>query len=337
MSDNKADNPIIKTLEELAQYLTAQTAENKFSGVALVAQDGKPVFHQAYGLANKRYNVPNQLDTKFNLGSINKLFTIISILQLMEKESLALEDTLGKFRPDFPPEVGDKVTIRHLLRHEAGLGDYFDHATYQATWPTLKKIEDYVAFIKDTPLEFEPGEDDKYSNSGFLMLGAVIEAATGGDYYDYVRENIYHSAGMMDTDSYEMDAVVENLAMGYTYSTSADGEESGSVLKENIFMHSARGTSAGGGFSTTGDLLKFDQALRGFKLLSPRSVGLWFNQYQPLETPPAEFAAEFMVAGGAPGICAAYGVKPASAAIVLSNYDPPEAVDIASMIMKMPE
>jgi D-alanyl-D-alanine carboxypeptidase len=202
--------------EELDHSLALQATENKFSGVVLIADDGEPIFHKAYGLASKRFHVPNRVDTKFNLGSINKIFTVVAILQLAEKGSLALDDPLSKFRPDFPPEIGDKVTIRHLLQHRAGLGDYWEHEVYLATWTTLRTVEGYMAFIKDIPLAFEPGERQQYSNSGFQVLGAVLEAITGGSYYDYVRANVYEPAGMADTDSYEMDMPVETLAIGYT-------------------------------------------------------------------------------------------------------------------------
>jgi CubicO group peptidase (beta-lactamase class C family) len=329
------DIPPFSTFEELHTYLEAQTDENLFSGVVLVAHDGQVLFHKAYGMANKRYHAPNQLDTKFNLGSINKFFTTITTLQLMGKGLLSLDDPLSKHRGDFPSEIGDKVTIRHLLRHRAGFGNFFDDPTYQSTWTTLRSIESYMAFIKGLPLEYKPGEGNQYSNTGFVVLGAVIEAVTGQSYYDVVCENIYEPAGMKDTDSYEMDLTVENLAMGYTNEVPEGGERVEGYLRENIFLHSARGVSAGGGFSTAGDLLKFDTAFRQCKLLTPGETAMIFNQFEEMDPPPEEFTGTFMIVGGAPGINTAYGVKANHTIIVLSNYDPPGGMDVASKIMGM--
>lgn len=177
------------TFEELDHYLAVQTVESKFSGIVLIARDREPIFHKAYGMASKRFHVPNRVDTKFNLGSINKLFTTVSILQLAEKGLLALDDPLSKFRPDFPAQVRDKVTIRYLLQQRAGWGDYWRNESYLATWTTLRSVEGYMAFIKDIPLDFEPGESQQHCNVGYEVMGAILEAITGQSYYDYVRAN----------------------------------------------------------------------------------------------------------------------------------------------------
>ena len=190
--------------------------QDKFSGVVLIAKDGKPVFEKAYGLANKAKNIPNNTETRFNLGSMNKMFTAVAIAQLAEAGKLSFDDTVGKHLPDYPnKDVANKVTIHQLLTHTSGLGSYWN-AKFEAKKATIKSVSDYLALFADEPLKLEPGKRFQYSNSGFIVLGAIIEKVSGQSYYDYVREHIYKPAGMKNTDAYEMTANTPNLAMGYT-------------------------------------------------------------------------------------------------------------------------
>ena len=320
--------------DELHRYLERRTEEGTFSGVVLIAKDGITTFQEAYGLASKRFKVPNKIDTKFNIGSINKMFTSVAILQLLEKGKLALDDPIGTYLPDFPKEVAGKITIRHLLQHRSGWGHYWEHETYLETWVDLRTIDDYMEFIKDTPLDFEPGTGEQYSNTGFVVLGAIIEKVSGQSYYDYVREEIFEPTGMKNTDSYEMDDPVENLAIGYT-NMSPYGPEEG-YQRENIFMHSVKGTSAGGGYSTAEDMLKFDIALRNDLLLSPSYTDLLFNRFNEPEESRSR-SGRLGFAGGAPGINAILEINfdTGYTVIVLSNYDPPVAMDLGSEIMDM--
>ncbi|MCJ7626008.1 MAG: beta-lactamase family protein [Anaerolineaceae bacterium] len=322
------------SVDGLEHYLDKQSREDRFSGVVLLAHDGKPTFQKAYGFASKRFGIPNQVDTKFNVGSLNKIFTTVSILQLVEKGILSLDDPLGKFRPDFPAEIGDKVTIRHLAQQRAGWGDYWEHESYRSTWARLRSVEDYMVFIKDIPLDFEPGEDQQHCNTCFEVLGALVEAVTGRDYYDYVRANIYEPVGMPDSDSYEMDMVVENLAIGFTNLAPPGGEKSEGYQRENTFMHSVKGTPAGGGYTTAADLLKFDNALRQFRLLNPLHTAMIFNRFKEVEAPSVAAPRRFMLAGGAPGINTFYGGKATRVVIILSNYDPPVAMKLGAQIME---
>jgi CubicO group peptidase (beta-lactamase class C family) len=322
------------SVKELEQYLSEQSRENRFSGVVLLAHDGKATLQKAYGFASKRFGVPNRVDTKFNIGSLNKIFTTVSILQLAEKGLLSLDDPLSKFRPDFPAEVSDKVTIRHLAQQRAGWGDYWEHEYYRSTWASLRSVESYMAFIKDIPLDFEPGENQQHCNTCFEVLGALVEAITEESYYDYVRTNIYEPAGMVDSDSYEMDMVVENLAIGFTNLAPPGGEASEGYQRENTFMHSIKGTPAGGGYSIAADLLKFDNALCQFKLLSPRYAAMIFNRFREVEDASVETPRRFMLAGGAPGINTFYGGISTRVVIILSNYDPPMAMKLGAKIME---
>jgi len=322
-------------------YLDKQTQADEFSGVVLVAKNGKPIFHKAYGLANKNYNAPNQLDTKFNLGSINKTFTKIAIAQLAEQGKLAFDDRLGKHLPDYPNrQAAEKVTISQLLSMSSGIGDFFGEKYANTPKNKIRSLKDYLPLFASEPLLFEPGTSRRYSNGGFIVLGAIIEAVSGQDYYSYVRDHIFKTAGMQNTDSYEMDAIVPNLATGYTRRASDDDRE----RRSNIYTAPARGSSAGGGYSTAEDLLKFTLALQNFRLLSPE-----YTQWilgDPMSDPPARAAAKTSpnlikmtngglgIAGGAPGINAVVEQDIASGytVIVLSNYDPPAAESVGRQI-----
>jgi len=305
-------------LQELPRWLDQQAAEDKFSGAVLIAKHGKPIFQKAVGLANKETKEPNRLDTKFNLGSINKTFTQIAINQLIEQGKLGWEDKLGKFLPDYPnDEAKEKVTVKHLVEMQSGIGDFFG-VKYQATPKSkIRTINDYLPLFASDKLAFEPGTKRAYSNGGYIVLGAIIEKVTGQSYYDYVREHIFKLAGMANTDSFFSDAKTSNLAEGYRRN------EQGERIN-NVDTRPARGSSAGGGYSTVEDLLKFSSALLGNKLLSAattrRIVGGGLG-----------------VAGGAPGINSELEIDPASGytIVVMGNYDPPNAASVSRHIRSM--
>lgn len=306
-----------EALIETERLLDQLSAADEFSGVVLIAKNGQPLFQRASGLANKTFNVPNRLDTKFNLGSINKFFTHVAILQLIEAGKLSLDDTLGKHLPAYPnQQAAAKVTINHLLNMQSGIGDFFG-AKFEATpKDRIRTINDYLQFFADAPLAFEPGTQRKYSNGGYVVLGAIIERVTGQSYYYYVREHIYKPAGMLNTDAYEVDANVPNLATGYTRRSGRGGNE----RVDNVYTKPARGSSAGGGYATAEDLLKFALALESTKLLNAAHS--------------KQMLGRLGVAGGAPGINAEFtGGHPSGyTMIVLSNYDPPSAEDVGRKI-----
>jgi len=327
------------SLEELEQYLREKEKENEFSGAVLIAKDGDPIFHESYGNASKRFRVPNKRDTKFNLGSCNKAFTAVAIAQLMENGKLSLDDPIGKYLEMFPRAIAEKVTIRHLLNMRSGWGDYWSNDYFRTHITQLRTVSDYMEFIKDIPLDFEPGTNFQHCNTGYIVAGAIIEKVSGMDYYDYIRKNIYEPAGMSNTDSYDKDGPVENLAMGYTNMNRNDPEGTGYEWN-NMYSLPPRGTPTGGGYSTTEDLLKFDRALRSFKLLSPGYTGYYINRFKGSPgdsfTPPDML---YRIAGAAPGISAfiALDFKSSYTVIVLSNYDYPMAMNVGAEIVKMLE
>lgn len=302
-----------------------------FSGVVLIARDGKPVLERAAGLAHRGFGVANRIDTKFNLGSINKTFTRLAVAQLMQAGKLALDDALGKHLPDFPNrDAAAKVTIAHLIDMKSGLGDFFGPEFDAVSKSRVRTLADYLPFFAKKPLAFEPGTAQAYSNGGYVTLGLIIEKLTGQTYHDYVRENIFKPAGMNDTDAYPLDAVTPNLAVGYTR---------GGV--SNIYTLPARGSSAGGGYSTAPDLLRYAEAVLANRLASPAHTAWYLGGERPGAAAPtiSESAARqtrggLGVAGGSPGVNGVLEVNAADrlVIVVLANDDPPAAETLARRI-----
>ncbi|MDQ3950876.1 MAG: beta-lactamase family protein, partial [Gemmatimonadota bacterium] len=196
-------------VDELKAYVERMASRDVFSGAVLLAKAGKPLYRAAFGEANKDFGVRNTVDTKFNLGSMNKMFTAVAVMQLVEAGKLSLDDTLGKFlrAGAMRPDVLSKVRIKHLLTHTSGLGSYFTPEWDRQSRARYRSVDDWMGLVKDDTLRFEPGTRWSYSNTGMLVLGKVIEVASGQDYFDYVRERIAKPAGMINTDAYELDRV----------------------------------------------------------------------------------------------------------------------------------
>jgi len=256
--------------EELTAYLGRLEAAQAFSGTVLLAKDGKILYTAARGLADRNNAVPVRLDTRLNLGSMNKMFTAVVVAQLVEEGRLSFQDPVEKFlggkgwtKADF-----SKVRVEHLLTHTSGLGSYFSDAYQRMARQLLRRVDDYKPLVADDTLAFEPGSRWQYSNTGFLLLGAVIEAVTGQDYFDVVRERVYKRAGMPNSDAYDIDLVVPNLGIGY----SRERTQAGPRWRANTFEHVIRGGPAGGGYSTVEDLFAFAEALRQGRLVSKAMV-----------------------------------------------------------------
>lgn len=327
----------IKNFKELDGYAKKEAAENRFSGVALVVKEGEVMFLEAYGLASKRYGVPNKVDTKFNIGSLNKLFTTVAVAQLMEKNKIALDDSINQYLPDIPPEVAEKVTIKHLLQSQAGWGDYWNNPTFVSSRPRLRTVSAYMAFIKDIPLDFEPGTNQQHCNTCYEILGAIIEKASGLDYYEYIRENVYKPSGMINSDSYERDLPVNNLAMGYTNFNPFGSPQKEGYQRNNVYLLGPKGTPAGGGYSTCEDLHQFVLALLNNKLLNPDYTNFMLNRFEGPIGNPFQPPGPLRMMGGAPGISAFLGIsfQTGHTVVVLSNYDIPAADRLGEAIFKM--
>lgn len=313
-----------KIRHHLDTYVNKLADADIFSGTVLLAKDGRVIYKKAFGQANKDFETDNNIETKFNLGSMNKMFTAISIAQLAERGMLSFEDPLSKFLPDLlDSESSEKIKIKHLLSHTSGLGSFFTPKFFEASRDRYRTVNDFLPLVKDEKPKFEPGTGWRYSNVGMLLLGAVIEKVTDGSYFDYVREHIYKPAGMVNTDCYDLDLVNSNLAIGYE----KEYNESGKQYRNNIFAHVIRGGPSGGGYSTVKDLLKFSDALLSDKLVSAQSRQMLTSPKPELSSPFYGYGFSVMGkivghSGGFIGVSSNMDIflNDGYTAIVLSNY-----------------
>jgi CubicO group peptidase (beta-lactamase class C family) len=193
------------------------------------------------------------------------MFTGVAVAQLAQQGKLSFHDPLIKHLPDYPKqEVAEKVTLHHLLTHTAGLGGCLDNFRFLPSRNKIRRVRDYFPLFVNEPQVFKPGEKYEYSNVGFIILGAVIEKVSGQHYFDYVRDHVFKPAGMNNTDFYELDRDTPNMAVGYEPALEGDRL----VLLNKTHIWPLKGCPAGLGYSTAEDLLRFDAALRGHKLLN---------------------------------------------------------------------
>ena len=287
----------------------------QFSGVILVARNGTPLIERAYGMADREAGRANTVETGFNLGSINKLFTQIAIRQLAAAGKLDVDSTLVRAWPDYPnQDVARRVTIRQILQHRSGIQGNIFGAPPGKTRHDNVTLADYFQLFSNEPLQFEPGSRQQYSNAGYIVLGLLIERLSGENYYEYVRRHIYEPAGMSQTGHWRVDRLPANTAFGYT--RGGEDAPANAPLKRNTDLLPGKGSSAGGGYSTADDLLRLLNALRQNKV------------------PAAPQAGMIGIAGGAPGLNAAMeGDLPGGYdVIVLANLDPPAAERVTRFI-----
>jgi len=308
--------PIAETelVRRLTVALDSLAALEQFSGVVALAQRDRRVFARAYGMADREARRPNDIETGFNLGSINKVFTQIAIRQLAAAGRLSVDSALATYWPDYPnPDVARRVSVQQLLQHRSGIGGNIFAAPPGGRRSDVRHNRDFVQLFAREPLQFEPGARQQYSNAGYVVLGQLVERLSGEDYYDYVRRHIYEPAGMARTAAHAVDSLPPNTAIGYTRGGGDAG--AGAGLRRNTETLPGRGSAAGGGYSTAQDLLRFVRALAAGRVPSgpPPGVG---------------------VAGGAPGINAILeGDLPGGYdLVVLANLDPPAAERVARMV-----
>lgn len=290
-----------------------------FSGAFLVAYRGTVLFQRACGEASKRYHAANTFGTRFNLGSMNKMFTAVAATQLIEQGRLSLADHLSVYLDDswLPKPILDQITVGQLFSMTSGLEDYLSSG-----FPMNRTLDAYKPMIRALKLVSKPGETYAYSNTAYFLLGIVIQKASGEDYYDYVRKHIYVPAGMTASDSYPLDGPEQDLATGYFYVDPAK------AWFENLTGAPLRGTPDGGGYSTVGDLLKFSEALTSGRLVKASSLELLFKDHEPpsgtgfyvMDTPAGRIVGKD---GAALGISAEMDVYLDTHWVVvsLSNYD----------------
>jgi CubicO group peptidase (beta-lactamase class C family) len=328
-----------EAMAALETFVREEATADRFSGAVLVAKDGEVLFTKAYGLADREREIPNTVQTRFRIGSMNKMFTAVAILQLVEAGEVELTAPLGTYLTDYPNRgVATKVTIHHLLTHTGGTGDIFG-PEFEAHREELRTLDDYVELYGERGTEFEPGSRWVYSNYGFILLGAVIEAVTRQSYYDYVHEHIYEPAGMTGTGSVPEDQAVPDRAIGYM------DPSGGTDWHPNTDTLPYRGTSAGGGYSTVEDFALFADALLNHELLSRDSTELLTTGKEEIG-PGISYAYGFEDhrdiegngwvghGGGAPGMNGDLRIYIRSGYVVvaLANLDPPVAQRVADYL-----
>jgi len=320
-------------LQEIGSYLKRMGDADVFSGAIVIARDGKPVFSQAYGYADRDKKIPNTVETPFLLGSMNKLFTSLLIGQLVEQGKLSYEDPLATFLPDFPdPESARKIRIKHLLSHTSGLGDYLGTQAYRDALDRMVTVKALVDIFERKPPAFEPGAKWAYSNMGYELLGRIIELVTGQDYYDYMQKNVFAPAGaksasfpLLPTDA----VAVVPMAYPYTFTASKNALTHFDNKLGDMFR---RGSPSGNSIVSALDLIKLSNAMRDGRIVKPETFRLHSSSKPELGS--ANYGYGFIAGpylgrpfvghnGRAPGQCTEFGElrdTPYTIA-VLSNVD----------------
>jgi len=340
LSAENAGKSDIKLIDEIDTYMEGLAAKDEFSGTVLIAKDGKPIYMTFIGEADKATGRKNTIDTPINLGSMNKTWTSVAVAQLVERGLLDWDDLVGKHLPTYPnAKVRDKVTLKMLLSHRSGLQAFATDADFDA-YRKATEISDLITVISDNALLFEPDTAFQYSNAGPMLLGAIIEAVTGEDYYAYVRKNILEVAGMTRSGFFRKTNEQAGFARGY-FQPSQGGDprrrRPGKLTvtgewQPNYTMIGLQGSPAGGAYASAPDLLRFAGALQDGTLLKPETFQKLITPQEIRDGNPAygylfitqEENGHFYWGhnGGAPGIQADFSHFPklGFTAIVLSNY-----------------
>jgi CubicO group peptidase (beta-lactamase class C family) len=259
--------------DKIDEIVEAEAGFGLFSGTVIVADQGTIIYAEAVGEANKEYHIPNTLKTRFNISSVQKTFIATVIMQLVQSGEIELTDPLNKFFPDCPYPTADRIQIQHLLNHSSGLADYRDSDEYQMRADSFKNIDEVLPFVYKIEPAFDPGEDMEYSNAGVLYLKAIIERVTGKSLGENLTERIFRPLGMDDTVLFIGGDLLANRATGHERAPDGEG-----------FVRATGEPAAytGGGIYTTGsDLLLFDQALYGEKLLDAKHKEIMFTPVGP--------------------------------------------------------
>lgn len=247
----------------LNDYAQAEFNVKEFNGAVLVMQKGKTIYKKAFGMADREWNIANTVNTKFRIGSVTKQFTAACILQLAEQGKLSLDDKLSKYIPDYPK--GDSITTHMLLNHTSGIKNYTDLPSF---WPKAilpLSHDSMIALFKNQPLDFSPGSKWNYSNSGYFLLGVIVEKASGKNFSDYVLENVIKKAGLKNTAMDNVDSVLLFRAKGYSKNSQNFWEHAMPISMEGPY-------SAGAMYSTVDDLYAWTKALVANKIITAESV-----------------------------------------------------------------
>lgn len=255
-------------------------SQKEFSGVISVKQDGKVIFENSYGYANRSHKVENKINTKFGIASGTKLLTAIAIGQLVEKGKITFKTYLKDCLDITFPHFDSNITVEHLLTHSSGIPDYFDEEVmddYSELWIerpmyNIRSLKDFLPLFQDRQMDFKPGEKFKYNNSGFIVLGLIVEHQSGMSFIEYITKNILEACDMNDSGYFYSNKLPENTALGYVK------EESGE-WRTNIYDVPIIGGSDGGVYTTAEDLSKLWEGIFSYRLLSKDTVELMFTPH----------------------------------------------------------
>ena len=253
------------------EVMQARSAAGDFSGSVLVARDGRTVYQQAFGYANLEWKIPNDLQTKFEIGSMTKQFTALLVLQLVNEGRVKLDGYLSDYLPYYRKDTGSRVTVRQLLSHTSGIPNFISLPGFldSPASRTTYSVKDFAEKYCSGDLEFEPGTKFQYSNSGYFLLGAVLEQISGKPYEQLLKDRIFAPVGMNDSGYAHSETIIPHRAAGY--------ERSSDGLKNARFYDMSIPFAAGALYSTVGDLFLWDQALYGEKLLPAKVRDLLFK------------------------------------------------------------
>jgi len=222
LSDKKrlSTNTLSVNDSELAReidiFIKDLVKQDKFSGVVIILKNDSAIYRGVFGNASKEFNVPNTFSTAFNLASMTKMFTGIAIAQLVEQRKISFTHLATKYLPDLPDSLIKGITIHHLLTHTSGLTSYWTNEFHESNHSKYRTLQDYLPLLKKDKQQFIPGTKWAYSNTGFMLLGLIIEKISGMNYFDYIKKNIFDKAGMSNADFYESDVPNTNVAFAYT-------------------------------------------------------------------------------------------------------------------------
>lgn len=256
--------------EKVDEYLNAWEKMGRFSGSVLIAKEGKVLFSKGFGMANHEHDIPNTTQTKFRTGSVGKQFTTASVMQLKEQGKLNVDDTLDKYIPDYPH--GDKITIHHLLTHTSGIVNVTSLPEFQQRIRLPTTLEQNIQLFKEKPLEFEPGEKFKYCNSGYLLLGYIIEKVSGQSYEEYLKDNIFGPLGMENSGYDHPSTILKHRASGYNLTKKG--------LINGPYNDMSAPHAGGALYSTVEDLLLWDQGLYTETILKKSSLDKMFTPFK---------------------------------------------------------
>lgn len=300
---------------QIADGLVAPLAQaGTFSGAVLVARGGVPVFRKGYGFADRETREANTPDTRFNVGSINKQFTRAALALLATAGKLALDDPVEKHLRDYPNPEGRKTTIRQLVTHQGGLPEWRNDPDFERRSKSeFRANRDFYRIVASKPLRFTPGTKTEYCNACFVVLGEIIERVAGMSYERYTHANVLLAAGMTSSGFFHVDKPQPRMAIGYTRTPQG--------LVPNVGVRGAGGNAAGGAFVTPDDLLAFEQAMRGGRILNPQWTA-WFLDNR----------SQVFFGGGGEGVSAALLGDGEWTVVAMANLDTPAGSSVAKAL-----